>query len=192
MMGTESYTRQLKQLLPPGDVWEIDPEGWVYRVLQAIADEFARVDARGEDLINETDPRTALETLADWEAMLGLTAAGSVSERQTAVAVKYTARGGQSRQFYIDLAATLGYTITIDEHRVLRSGFRSGDRCIGDDWAYTWIVNIVGVTAGSVTEFRSGTARSGDRIRGFESLDIEDVIRRAAPAHTIVLFAYEE
>jgi len=38
--------------------------------------------------------------------------------------------------------------------------------------------------------FRVGS-RAGDLLRGWGALDVECLIRRAAPAHTFVLFAYD-
>lgn len=192
-----AYARQLAQLLPPGKLWNLEPDSVTSKTLLALAAEFARVDGRAADLVNETDPRTALETLDDWERVLGLpdscltSIPSSVNERRSAITSKYTARGGQSRAYYEQLAAQLGYTATVSEYKVCRSGSaRSGDRCNGTAWAFAWLVTISGYEIGTVSRARSGTARSGDRIQGFAQLDVECIIREAAPAHTFPLFTY--
>jgi uncharacterized protein YmfQ (DUF2313 family) len=111
-----SYVRQLRNLLPPGVAFdELQPE--LKKMLAALAEELARVDARGIDLINEADPRTADETIADWERVLSLpdeqvpVIAGTLAERRIAVTQKYTARGGQNVAFFVALAAACGYTV---------------------------------------------------------------------------------
>src|SRR6266540_6757682 len=102
-MNAEAYARQLKQLLPRGLLWKLEPTSWLSRLLLAIADELARIDARGEDLQNEWDPRTALETLPDWERILGITppAGATTIERQAAAAAAIAARGGSTASYFI-------------------------------------------------------------------------------------------
>lgn len=193
--SVDAYAQQLKQLFPPGALWNFEAGSWLSKTTLALATEFARVSARAIDLLNEWDPRTAIETLPEWETMLGLpdvcttTIPTSVAARRNAITSKYIARGGQTKQFYIDLAASLGYTVTIDTFKVCRSGrARSGDRCYGSDWAYSWVVNVTGYGPGAVA--LCGSARSGDRLRGFGQFPLECAIQRAAPAHTTVLFSY--
>jgi uncharacterized protein YmfQ (DUF2313 family) len=177
----EWYARQLKQLLPRGALWWFDPGSWLSTLLIAIGDELARVDGRGEALVEEWDPRTALETLPDWERVLGLpegaAALSSVTaERQAAAARKLAARGGQTAAYFVELAARLGFVVTVVE-----------------TVAHTWRmdVDLSGSTATVVfSEFRAGTARAGDRVANRSVAELEYVINRAKPAHTAVLFAY--
>jgi uncharacterized protein YmfQ (DUF2313 family) len=194
-LDVAAYARQLKQLLPLGVAWNLESGSVLSKLLLGLADELARVDARGETLINEWDPRTTLELLEDWERVLGLPDGcllqlpDAIGERQVLATQKAIAVGGQSRQFYIDLAATLGYVVTITEFRPMRVGFHAGDRCLGTDWAHAWQVNLPVSDAGAIRIFRAGS-RAGERLRGYGALDIECIIGRAAPAHSIVLFAY--
>jgi uncharacterized protein YmfQ (DUF2313 family) len=177
----EWYARQLKQLLPPGALWWLDPGSWLSTQLLAIGDELARVDGRGEALVDEWDPRTALETLPDWERVLGLpegaAALSSVTaERQAAVARKLAARGGQTAAYFIGLAARLGFVVTVVE-----------------TVAHTWRMDVdlsQSTATLAVSEFRAGSARAGDRVANRSVADLEYVINRAKPAHTVVLFAY--
>lgn len=111
------YLRQLKALLPPGVVFDREPDSVVTQTLEATADELARVGARGVDLIEESDPRTADETIGDWERILSLpdesvlAIPATLAERRIAVAQKYASRGGQNREFFIALAAACGYEL---------------------------------------------------------------------------------
>ena len=85
----------------------------------------------------ESDPRSTVELLPDWERNWGLPdpcyeEPQSIAERQLALVMRMTMEGGQSRQFFIDVAAMIGYTITITEYRPF---FIAMDRC-GDSRVY--------------------------------------------------------
>jgi uncharacterized protein YmfQ (DUF2313 family) len=204
-MSAEAYARQLKQLLPRGRLWSLDPDSVLSKLCLGIAEELARVEGRGAALVDEVDPRTTLELLDDWERVLGLPddcydePPTSVTERRLAAVQKLTSRGGATPQFFIDLAALLGFTVTITEYTsdVARAGtLRSGDRIYSPAWAYAFKVNVdlaspalEGWSAESIF-FRSGTGRSGDRLRSWNGPVLECIIRRSRPAHTVVLFSY--
>lgn len=68
----EEYARQQVQLLPPGKVWYRELTGWIHRIFLGSGEELARICARGVQLLNESDPRTATETLEDWERTYAL------------------------------------------------------------------------------------------------------------------------
>lgn len=198
--NAEGYAHQLRQLLPPGAAWEFPAQGVFAGLLLALADELARIDARGLDLIEEADPRTTLELLPDWERVAGLPdactgAPDNPGERQAALHQKITGLGGQNAAAFIEIAARIGYVIWIEEHRPARVGMRCDGRLNQPGWTFVWTVHVrpfAGLFDPS--EFLA-VARIGDRIgvrlRGFGALDLECVIRRAAPAHTQVLFAYD-
>jgi uncharacterized protein YmfQ (DUF2313 family) len=194
--SVEAYARQLRNLLPPGKAFDFESDSWIAGVLLSIAEEFVRVDSRAKTtLIEETDPRTTVERLEDWERILGLPddavteIPDSIGERQIAVATKLASRGGQSRQFYIDLAATLGYTITITEYKVCRAdNFYAGDPCYGEGWANAWTVSLP-LVAAPAASFHAGSY-AGEKLTNYEKIDIQKIIERAAPAHTTVLFSY--
>lgn len=193
-VSAEQYARQLRALLPTGPAWdEQDKETVMTRLLEAVADELARIDARSDDLLREWNPSTTLELLPDWERVMGLPdecvgVAQTVPERRDAIIAKLTLIGGQSRQFFIDLAAALGYTITITEFQEFQAGFScAGDPCCGEAWAYAWQVNGPEVT---VRVFLCGQNSSGDRLRTWGNEKLECAITQRKPAHTHVLFAY--
>lgn len=195
-----AYAAQLRQLLPPGAAWEAPEGGVLAGLLLGLGEEFARIDARGIDLLEEADPRSALETLPDWERVAALPdactgAPDTAAERQAALHQKLTRPGAQNAAAYVELAARAGFAIEIEEHRPLRSGFLAGARCNGADWAFAWTVRVRPFEgyleeASFLAVFRAGS-RAGDRVRGWGALDVECLIRRAAPAHTQVLFAYD-
>lgn len=193
------HAQMLRQLLPRGAAWDVPPDGTFARLLEALAAEFARIDVRAVELLDEADPRTALETLIDWERVAGLPDActgqpDNVRERQIALVQKLTSIAGQAPADFIELAALIGYEIDIEEHRPLRTGFHVGDACKDEAWAFAWTVIVqpfdgAGRPVLAIAHFKVGDP-VGTRVRGFGSLDLECVIRRAAPAHTTVIFAY--
>ena len=177
-MSVDAYARQLAQLLPRGALWKLEPDSWLSKLLLAIAGELARIDDRSDDLVDEWDPRTALETLPEWERVVGITDPSAVtSERQAAVAAKLVARGGQTAAYFEELAAFLGFVATVEVTA-----------------PHTWRMNVdlaasVSATVTSST-FRAGASRAGDRVASRSVAVLEDLINRWKPAHTEALFAY--
>lgn len=197
-MTPAAYQDALLQLLPPGVAWSRDPGSSMGRLMLALADEFARIDTRVGDLINEADPRTTLELLVDWERVAGLPdacagAPDNIGERRVALVNKLAQRGGQSIPYFTAIAERLGYVVEIVETDALKAGFRAGARCNGDAWRFAWIVHVIVGSAeyrSNVSRFRVGS-RAGERLRGFSALNLECLIRRAKPAHSEVMFRYE-
>lgn len=192
-MSAEAYRAQLQALLPSGAAWPRESNTVLARFLATLAEELARVDVRAEQLVDEADPRTTAELLADWERVAGLPdscvmAAQTMQERRDALVAKLTNLGGQSRQFFIDLAARLGYSITITEFYPFQVGSSAvGDALNGDAWALAWRVNAPTTT---VREFRVGGSAVGDALRSWGNEPLECAITSLKPAHTHVQFGY--
>ena len=134
--------------------------------------------------------------LPDWERVARLPdkCSGVLEEtiqgRRHALLTKLTSTGGQSPGYFIGIAATLGYTVTIEEFRPFRVGrSRVGDSLTNGDWIFTWLVRAPEV---SVTSFRVGTSAVGERLRTWGNDTLECKLNQLKPAHTIALFAYGE
>lgn len=195
-----SYRNMLANLMPRGRAWNRNIGSTMMALFDAIAQEFARFDQRSANLMNEADPSTALELLVDWERNAGLPdnclpTDGTITERRRRMVRKLTSIGGQNKEFFIALAAQLGLDIEIIEFSPYRSGMRSGQPIYGAGWQYVWQVRLL--PPSETNQFnirsermRSGSGRAGDRLRSFSVDELECIIRRAAPAHTIVRFAY--
>ncbi len=190
----DQYREQLQALLPTGPAWdpELTPE--VDTILGGVAAELARLDGRMLDLVGEMDPATTTEMLADWERVAGLpdkcagTLESTVQGRRNALLAKLTATGGQSKAYFIAIAAALGYEITIEEFRPFRAGRSvAGDVLTNSDWVFTWRVRAPEVT---VIPFRAGQSAAGEQLRAWGNDTLTCKIRQLAPAHTVVLFAY--
>lgn len=191
------YVGQMQALLPTGAAWPRDPDATLTQLLAALAEEFARVDARVEQLVTEFDPRSAYELLDEWEAALGLpdactAAATTVSARQAAIWRKLAFVGGQSRAFYIGLAAALGYAIEIHEFDPDVDDFDGSLTALiaGGRYRFVWRVHVL--NAGDFTFFRMGDEIGGRFREGDTSIDLECIITASRPAHTHVIFSYPE
>lgn len=191
-MGLEKYTAMLQNLLPLGLAWPRQPGTNMENFLSALAVELNRVDTRVEDMLREAYPLTTSELLTDWERVTGLPEeceglAETVQRRREAVNQKLSMIGGQSPGYYINVAARLGYEITITEFRPFVAGDEAGDPVYGDDWAYAWQVNAPEET---VKYFNAGEGNAGEPLATWGNTLLECVISRLKPAHTVVLFAY--
>lgn len=193
-LDTNGYKAILQGLLPTGLIWPRDSEAILSRVLEGAAVELARVDGRAEDLVDEADPRATLEMLTDWERVCGLpdACAGdtpqALAQRQRALVAKVTARGGQSPAYFTALAATLGHQIQIYEHRPGSTQSSCADHCGGPDWALAWEVRAASSERGLLD---CGGA-CADPLSWWGIASLECLIRQAAPAHTLVLFVYQQ
>lgn len=172
------YLSQLKALLPPGRAWTPDSGTNLHSLLQGLAVEFARIQDRVDDLRDEMDPARTVELLARWETVFGLPdpctgQLATLGERRAALLNRVLSVGNQTPGFFIRLAASVGYTVTIDEQV--------------DGAPHVWRING---PATSVRWARSGTARCGDHIRSWGNELLECAIRAVNPAHLTVLFAY--
>jgi uncharacterized protein YmfQ (DUF2313 family) len=181
----------IAKLFPPGKLWNFEAGSALHRLAVAIGDEFARVQARGANLVEESDPRTASETLADWEEMLALpdelvtAIPATTAGRRVAIAAKYAARGGQSLAFFTTLCAACGYpliSITRYANEVLRCGpttlaagfvFRVNDRVYGAAYAYSMLITVSPATLGALTH-----------------AEFEAVVRARVHSHIEVMFTY--
>ncbi|MCY1666234.1 YmfQ family protein [Rhizobium sp. SL86] len=172
-------------------------DGLIDAILEGVAVALKEAEDQAEALMRETDPRSANNLLTDFERCLGPDPCGrdkaalTIEQRRRLAHQRWTARGGQSIPFFISLARALGVEITIDEFWPSRAGgLRAGQRLRPEGCQFTWRVNIPGLV--TVTNFRAGVSRAGQRLGTFELSSIECEIRRLKPAHTHVVFNYGE
>ncbi len=194
MPTAADYLEQLKTLLPPGQAFPRDAGTTLHSLLDGMSIELARVDGRGEALPGEANPASTNELLGDWERVAGLPdkCSGVLEEtlqgRRNALLTKLSSTGGQSPGYFIDLAASLGYTVTIEQFKPFRVGMsRAGDSLTNGPWVFTWLIRAPEVT---VTSFRVGRSTVGERLRTWGNDTLECKINQLKPAHTIALFAY--
>ena len=189
--SSHDYLRGLQGLLPTGAAWPRGQDATRTKLLLAWADEMARVDGRGDDLLDEADPATAFEMLPDWERLCGLPNRCSdyedtLAERREAVQAILAQPGGQSPAYFVALALAHGYQITLEEFQAFTTETGCDQPIYGDDWARAWRLRAPEETVRYLDT--GGTCAEALAKWGNERL--ECVITAVAPEHTILLFAY--
>lgn len=187
----ELYLSQLQALLPTGAAWPREPDTVLTTVLAAMADGLARAHNRALDLIEEADPRTTLELLADWERVCGLPdpcsgQAATIAERRAQVVARLTATGGQSPAYFIALAAALGFDITITERRARYYGRRRhGTPYGGEEMQRIWEVHL---PPELVFRRHHGQGFHGEPFASWGAQSLICMLERLKPAHTIIWY----
>lgn len=194
---SETYHEYLKSLLPVGPAWPRDNDSVMTIVLKPLAEELSDVEERIASLIAESDPRTVLEMLTDWEREFGLPDSCNpegltLQERKAALIQKVYGTGGQSIAYFKSLADMLGYfDVEIKEFRPFIAGknrcgdFLGGAHTIRHYWR-------VAIPNARVTYFRTGASRCGEKLGIIaRAADLECIFNRYKPAHTVLIFSYQ-
>lgn len=127
MRTAEDYLEQLHALLPKGDALTQELDTDLSNLLLALADEFARFDARAEQLLEEIDPRTTTELIAEWERVTGLPDCAAIGPtlgaRRSDVVHRLTMIGVLTPAFLEAELLALGFTVVIREFECFEVGF---------------------------------------------------------------------
>lgn len=106
------------KLLPKGACWPREPGDapTFDAVLDATAQEFDRVNEDGDDGLADFFPDVAVESLPDWERILGLTSSGlSTSQRQSQIVAQLRRHLDPSLANITAVAATWGSGIVVQD-----------------------------------------------------------------------------
>jgi uncharacterized protein YmfQ (DUF2313 family) len=185
------YQELFKHLLPVGPAFPREVNTTTHKLAGSLGQEFARVDGRATGLIDEAIPSSTNELLIDWERCADLPGEcghteQTLAQRRAALAVKLGRTGSASRKYYIDLAAELGFTVTIKEYFQFPE---EHEEDLDEDWKFTWRINAPETT---IRYFRVGSSTVGERLRSWGNEQLECVMNRVKPAHTILIFGYGE
>lgn len=183
----------LALLLPPGAYDHQAP-----RLAAELAAEGRQLDQAlySADLVADAIfPYGAGNLFSDWERNYGLPdrcMAGlslSSSQRLSALLGKIRQTGGLSRPYFINLAAALGYPITITEF----DDYTCESECeynlferVDAGWGWAWQINAPGTTVWEA----DCEAPCEDPLRSWGNELLECVISDLAPAETAVHFSY--
>lgn len=204
VMTASDYRGLLFSLLPPGRVWPTAPDSTLYRLQLGQAQEFVRIEQRGDDLLSESDPRQALYLFEEWEASYGLPSRcspndQSVADRRAALLGRIVGVGGMRAQDYIELADGLGYpgavVLEFDEATVevaTPTGYTGaviGDDINGEAWQSAWRIMLPG---GVVRESVIDESQIGDPLRSWGDQLVECALYEAAPSWLILQIGYVE
>lgn len=194
----EDYREQGIQLQPEGRVWSLDPASRWQKLMGAIMEEIARVRAEGCRLRTETQPSKTVDLLPEWEEELGLPepcnlyAPQGFEERRNEVIRKSSSTGGNTIEYFRELAARMGLDVLITEDlgtEVFLAGRnRAGDRVNGAIWLFTWYIEVQDYT---VYVFRAGQNVAGTPLRWWGAEEIECYFNNLKPAHTNLVITFE-
>ena len=136
-----------------------------------------------ERLLREMMPQTSSDTIIDWERICGLTpvSGDTLQIRQVRVITKLRSRGGLSIPFFTAVAASMGYTVAIEELLANTDG-------LGAEGIFRWRITFTGTP---LYYFRAGQSRAGERlVDGPLATAMEGIFTELKPAHTQVIFSY--
>lgn len=188
-----TYRAMFQALAPTGLVWPKDEDSEQTKLFHGLAEEWARVDSRLDDLIAESLPTETLEMLSDWERVAGLPGdcsydSETVAARRAALVSKLTRRGGQHKAYYISIAEDLGFeNCTITEFAPMTCEDSCGDALLDEDWVFVWRMNVPG-------EFPIYTMTCEDDcespLRWWGTDKLFCFLDPLKPAHTLLLMNY--
>lgn len=202
----KQYTQALFRLLPPGPIWNAQPSSNFYNFMRAFGGALADLHERAEELVDESVPSNATETLNTRVREANVPFCEDIDEFTNSELRKFVEfiwrfRGGtiisyfQAVADYFELGATV-----IDLRGPFRAGFSSaGEVCAsgftapnasGGEIHHVW--QIVPSEDIIIDEFQASQNRAGDPLRVFGGLLLRCIFNRIKPAHTKILFYPEE
>jgi uncharacterized protein YmfQ (DUF2313 family) len=190
--SASDYLGAMQSLMPVGKVWPKEVDSVQAKVLQGLAASFTRSNANANNLLIDTFPSTTSGMLPEWEATLGLPdtccttdSAITIDQRRVRVAEKYASVGGQSRQYFINLAAHLGYTdVSISEFSPMTCESPCDRAVYGEDWRFVWQMNV-----GDYIAIHNMTCEDpcDSPLRSWQANELQCRVNQLKPAHTQVL-----
>ena len=161
--ANDSYLKVLVSLLPQGPAWVFDVASDMLGLLEGMSYSFFRVFKRGQDLLEEFDPRTTVELIDDWERVFDLPGDNpspptTLAERQAALHAAWLGHGDTTPAAVEDIAAGLGYTATVEHktHDPFVAGSPVGDPLTQNEWAFVWYLKTLGATADATLKYLVG------------------------------------
>ncbi|MEZ6004711.1 MAG: putative phage tail protein [Planctomycetota bacterium] len=187
----------MRQLLPPGWILPQGLDSNLGKLLLGVSGELERLTGRTCDLIEEADPRTAAETLSDWERIWGLpsgcgTPPDTVEGRRAALLARVLASNGSSPLVLEQIARAFGGTVTVHRHRPTQFGTWELGPCEFGPAETRFLVTIdFGLRP--VRRFEFGLSQFGwDPFSWVDgNSGAECALTEAAPAHVRLLFTYQ-
>lgn len=143
-----------------------------------------------DQLLVESDPRTALQLIPAWERLLDNSIYNDTVTRRAGLQAKLNEVGGQDAAYFIDLAATLGFVVTITEFQPTNIMADVQMPMFTPDWYFVWQVNVNAGWNYAYAQADIMATVTDAFARWNHNQDFEALLREDAPAHTQLLFAY--
>lgn len=164
--------------------------------LVAVANQLDAALLNADSLIAEMHSNSTVQSLADYERVYGLpdlcvTVAQTLEQRRAALTSKVLAKGGQSRAYFIGIAAAMGYAgATIDEFsaQIMTCDGDCNGFLYSDADSYVWRLNLPLLTGGVF--FATCNSDCNSALQSWGNQALECRIKQLKPAYTTVIFAY--
>lgn len=189
----DDYQEEMRHYLPPGKALDYEEGSVSDNFWMALSKEPARMGAAADAFLDETDPRTCVAMLPDFERNYGLPddcspSQQSVPQRRAALIARVTENFTLTEENIVALAATLGFDVTVTTYKQPRCGKAiCAAPCISLQQESTWTVNA---PADPITYAICGIARCGDRTSSFGFTQLECVMNEVNSAFLFVSFNF--
>lgn len=161
-------------------------------VLAALVDQG---EQRADDVLTEQQADLTSAALGDWERNYNLPdpclgPSATFDQRRVSLLAKLVGLGDLSRSHMIEIAAALGYTgCTVTEFGPMTCADACDSAVNGEDFIGVWRLNV---PAATLIQTATCASPSNVALRSWGNAQLECVIGRRKPAHTIALFGYAE
>lgn len=197
-----TVTETLYGLLPAGAAWRtpagraFDADSRLGGLLKGLAGDIVTLYRRIWQVAQEATPSTLVDSLEDWEAEYGLPDPCFGDDQTRAMRIRalllqFRSKGTITRSDFVQLAASVGYEITIEEPRPFEFGISwcGGEEGTDGTAEYYWIVRIPGRAH---KRFEFGVSETGiDPLLDISfATELECLFRALAPAWTRPVFDY--
>jgi uncharacterized protein YmfQ (DUF2313 family) len=192
--GPADFAQALRRMQPRGRLWDGPDDSLMAQLRTAQTALLAQFSGRLA-VLTETEayPPTSIELLPVWEEAFGLPDPctplnPTIAERQQALGAKIAQNANLSRQTIINVAAALGYTVTITEYHAATADTLVADEPVYDPaWAFAWQVNAPEFT---VEYLCADTGRADDPLASWGNTSLSCELQRLAPPGTYLIFSF--
>ena len=188
----DGFQAGVQRLLPAGRAWPRRLGSTLAGLAGGIGDSLYQLHAQMVLLLDtESDPAQAVQLLPDFETDYGLPdpctpPSASIGQRHAALLAKIAGLGGQSKAYFIGVAAALGYTVTITTWDAWTPWDSPWLPITGTPWRFAWQVNAPAVTVSYFTGYSS----PWDPLWTISDTMLECRLRALAPAYGDLWFLY--
>ncbi|MCP4147919.1 MAG: DUF2313 domain-containing protein [bacterium] len=169
----KDYQGLLFSLLPPGKIWNKNPSSGLGKLLLSLAKPFVRIEEKANQVVKESLYNFTEELIEEHETEYAFSKAQqekTIENRKKDLLAQKAAIGACHKQYFVDIAAALGFEIEIEEYRPFWVGIgKVGEPLGGQSVLFNWKV-WVKIPAG------------GDD----DILSLQTIYTKVKPAHTAV------
>jgi uncharacterized protein YmfQ (DUF2313 family) len=153
MSNTPTFTKSqyaggFNSLLPSGIFWNKNPNSQMSQALLPLANVYAYTDSLATGLIQDGFPATTVDLQPEWLESLGLPGGclvsyANTSQAQSAIVAQLTDAGGCSVAYFENLAASLGFQVTVQQYAPFRVGSPIGSPLYPASYAFVWSMKVI-------------------------------------------------